>query len=259
MSLSENVPPQEPSPEGSDHGGAHRATGSPGIEWRGADRLIDSPGGLLSSSPDDDQADKDFLTGRDERKSAYYDYKQEKTLKQNDAKMFYQQQQQANSGWNSPVMRGSTGNWGGNLSRTGSVRSFTSAQQQMHLHQHGHHTHNQLLGLAGGGPTLSIAGSRALGPPTAPLGLPSLDKPKEHSGIQAPEMSPYDPHGVVAKQRGEAILPGIFQGEARPESQGGYVDSECYSFLFNCCPKFFRGVSKHGAIEITFFPSMRFS
>ena len=46
----------------------------------------------LSSSPDLDHADDDAVDGT--RKSAFYDYKQEKTLRQTDAKLFYQQQQQ---------------------------------------------------------------------------------------------------------------------------------------------------------------------
>ncbi|RPA98044.1 AMP deaminase [Choiromyces venosus 120613-1] len=233
MPAPENAPsPQDPSPEGSEQDGSNfRVTDASGIEWEDSDRPLDSTGGLLSSSPEDDHADRGFLGGRgEERKSAFYDYKQEKTLKQTDAKMFYQQQQQANSGWNSPIMRASTGNWAGpsgggigNLSRAGSVRSFTSSHQQPHLH----HSHQQYLGPAAGGSTLNIAGLRGLGNTTpAPLGMASLDKPKEHGGIQAPEMSRFDPHGVVAcaaKQRADFINP---QGEILPEHQGGYVDRD---------------------------------
>jgi len=239
MPAPENAPPQDPSLEGSDRGGSSlRAAGVSGVEWDDSDRLFDSAGGLLSSSPeDDDHADKDFLGGEDEeRKSAFYNYKQEKTLKQTDAKMFYQQQQQANSGWNSPVMRASTGNWAGpsgggggigNLSRTGSVRSFTSSHQPPYLH----HSHHQYLGPAAGGSTLSITASRSLGNATpAPVGMASLEKPKEYGGVQAPEMSRFDPHGVIAsaaRQRGDFINP---QGEMLPEPQGGYVGGE-YRFF----------------------------
>jgi len=234
MPAPENAPPpQDPSLEGSDRGGpSPRATGASGVEWDDSGRLFDSTGGLLSSSPEDDHTDQDFLGDEDEeRKSAFYNYKQEKTLKQTDAKMFYQQQQQANSGWNSPVMRASTGNWTGpsggsgigNLSRAGSVRSFTSSHQPPHLH----HSHHQYLGPAAGGSTLSITASRSFGNTApAPVGMASLGKPKEHEGVQAPEMSRFDPHGVVAsaaRQRGDFINP---QGEMLPEPQGGYLGGE---------------------------------
>ncbi|PWW79313.1 AMP deaminase [Tuber magnatum] len=227
-----NASPQHHSLEVSDQcGSSLRATGAPGVEWDDSDRMLDSTGALLSSSPEDDHAEQDFLGGNDEEmKSAFYDYKQEKALKQTDAKMIYQQQQQANSGWNSPLMRASTGNWAGpiggsgigNMSRAGSVRSFASSHQQPHLH----HSYHQCLGPAAGGSTSSITGSRGLGNTSlAPLGMASHERPKEHGGIQAPEMSRFDPHGVgdATRQRGDFINP---QGEMLPESQGGSVDRD---------------------------------
>ncbi|CAZ85602.1 unnamed protein product [Tuber melanosporum] len=233
MPTPENAPPRDPSSEGSDQCRLNlRVTGASGVGWDDSDRLLDSPGDLRPPSPEDDHADQDSLGGSDEeRKSAFYDYKQEKALKQTDAKMFYQQQQQANSGWNSPIMRASTGNWAGpggsggigNPSRAGSVRSFTSSHQ-LPLH---HHPHHQYLGSAAGGSTLGIAGSRSLANATpAPLGMVSLEQPKEHEGIQAPDMARFDPHGVVAsaaRQSGDSISP---HGEILPQSQGGYIDRD---------------------------------
>ncbi|KAG0636083.1 hypothetical protein HOY80DRAFT_386128 [Tuber brumale] len=235
MPTPENAPPpQDTFSEGSDQCRSNlRVTGASGVGWGDLDQLLDPPAGLRPPSPEDDHADQDSLGGGDEeRKSAFYDYKQEKTLKQTDAKMFYQQQQQANSGWNSPVMRASTGNWAGpgggggigNLSRAGSVRSFTSSHQLPHLH----HSHHQHLGPAAGASTLGVAGSRSLANATpAPPGMASLEQPKEHVDIQAPEMARFDPHGVVAsaaaRQSGDFINP---HGEVLPEPQGGYIDRD---------------------------------
>lgn len=59
-----------------------------------------------------------------EEKSAFYDYKQEKTLRHTDAKLFYQQQQNPTAF--SPSMRAST--WGGGKpSRSASVMSGTAS------------------------------------------------------------------------------------------------------------------------------------
>ncbi|KAA8907325.1 hypothetical protein FN846DRAFT_700560 [Sphaerosporella brunnea] len=141
----------------------------------------------LSSSPEIDHAGE-MSTGMDgERKSAFYDYKQEKTLRQTDAKLFFQQQQQyhgaaGQSGWNSPVLRSS--NWGGpgTRSKNGSVRSFTSSHQQnLPLHP-----------FFAGTPT-----SRSHTPAPPATGLASLEKPREASMVQGPGMGRFDPHGIL--------------------------------------------------------------
>ena len=168
----------------------------------------------LSSSPELDHAD-DMRSGVDgERKSAFYDYKQEKTLRQADAKLFYQQQQQQHqqqqaSGWNSPVMRSSTWGGGANISRTASVRSFTSS----------HYPHS----------VQNTPGAAAAGNKVPANGLASLDKPKEHTEVQGPGMGRFDPYGILdsagALSTAHHLAPQ--NGVATLETQGGYADREC--------------------------------
>lgn len=225
MPAPENVP-LVASPDGSDDGDASVRHGTSGSEWQDNESIYHANGGLLSSSPEDDHADRNYNGGRDgERKSAFYDYKQEKILKQTDAKLFYQQQQ-GGSGWNSPIMRASTwGAAGGNVSRAASVRSFNSSHQHPHTHSHG----QQYLGPAAGAAIGGVAGSRGMGVTAATVGLATLEKPKEHGGIQVPEMSRFDPHGVIASAQDLAhsyytVPP---QGDASLATQGSYVDSRC--------------------------------
>lgn len=183
--------------------------------------------GVLSSSPEDDHAERNYNGGRDgERKSAFFDYKQEKILKQTDAKLFYQPQQPGGSGWNSPIMRASTWGGGGNVSRAASVKSINSSYQHPNPHSHGH----QYLGPAAGATIgSSVAGARGMGASVAPVGLASLDKPKEHAGIQVPEMSRFDPHGVISSAQNLAQPHDIASshGEALSAPKGSYVDSRC--------------------------------
>ncbi|RPB24725.1 AMP deaminase [Terfezia boudieri ATCC MYA-4762] len=118
-----------------------------------------------------------------ERKSAVYDYKQEKTLKDMDAKLFYHQQQHSqvhtpHSGvgggyYSSPLIRAQTlpPNAGNPLSRTASMKSAGSHQQQ--------------------------AQSPGLGRSSIPIGLASLDKPSGSDEVQVPGgMERFDPHRV---------------------------------------------------------------
>lgn len=134
-----------------------------------------------------------------ERKSAFYDYKQEKTLKDMDAKLFYHQQQhnqvptplytQSGTGgsyYSSPLIRAQTLplNAGNPLSRTASMKSFGShhyTQQQ---------THQPL----------------ALGRSAIPVGLASLDKPTGNDEVQSPSwMEKSDPHrGPIADNNSSA-------------------------------------------------------
>lgn len=183
------------------------------------------------SSTEDDHADRNYGGGREGgRKSAFYDHKQEKMLKQSDAKLFYQQQQHGGSGWNSPIMRASTwGTAGGgvsrNESRAASVRSFNSSHQHPHTHPHG----QQYLGPAAGAVIGSVVGSRGMGASATPVGLATMEKPKEHSGIQIPELSRFDSHDIIASAQDMAqsqynISP---QEEASLPHQGSYVDSRC--------------------------------
>jgi len=119
-----------------------------------------------------------------ERKSAFYDYKQEKTLKDMDAKLFYHQQQHGQvhtphsgaggSYYSSPLIRAQTlpANAGNPLSRTASMKSFGSHQNQ--------------------------AQSPGLGRSAIPIGLASLDKPSGSDEVQAPGgMERFDPHRVT--------------------------------------------------------------
>lgn len=165
----------------------------------------------LSSSPEIDHA-ADISSGADgERKSAFFDYKQEKTLRQTDAKLFFQQQQQAggHSGWNSPNLRSTTWGPAGNLSKAGSVRSYTSSH------------HPQL----GGASAAAAALKGPIAPATAALGLGSLDRPKEDSEVQGPGMSRFDPHGILesASQRAPSQL---VAGGLPADVQGGYASRE---------------------------------
>jgi AMP deaminase len=160
-------------------------------------------------------------TGVDgERKSAFYDYKQEKTLRQTDAKLFFQQQQQqgaGQSGWNSPVLR-SASTWGGGgaISKTGSVRSFTSS----------HHHHSALPFhpfFAGGAPTASRSHTPGI---SAATGLASFDKAPEHSQVQGAGMGRFDPHGILdtASSAPRHIIPTV---DGKPiEPKGGYAASK---------------------------------
>jgi AMP deaminase len=170
----------------------------------------------LSSSPELDHAG-DMSTGVDgERKSAFYDYKQEKTLRQTDAKLFFQQQQQqgaGQSGWNSPVLR-SASTWGGPgaFSKNGSVRSFTSSHHHSALPFHPF--------LAGGTPTVSRSHTPGI---SAATGLASFDKPPEESQVQGAGMGRFDPHGILdtASSAPRYIVP---TADGRPiEPKGAYA------------------------------------
>jgi len=120
-----------------------------------------------------------------ERKSAFYDYKQEKTQRQTDAKLYFQQQQQQSSGWNSPIIRSST--WGGNLGKTSSVQSFTSSHQ--------HHSHQNTSFAPH---FIPVIGSRSQFHTTGihTGGMASFDNALEASEILSPGMSRCDLHGI---------------------------------------------------------------
>jgi len=178
----------------------------------------------LSSSPEAGHAD-DMGAGTDgKRKSAFYDYKQEKALRQTDAKLFFQQhhsQGGGQSGWNSPILRSST--WGGpttgGLSKPGSVRSFTSS-----------HHHNPLQTPALQQPSFNApVGSRSQTPGITAVGLASLDKPREDSQTQGPGMGQFDPHGITESASGGVELPQLTASSANPlpfDPRGGYASSK---------------------------------
>lgn len=221
MPAPENVP-LVTSPDGSEGEGINLETSD--LEWLDNESVYHANDGLLSSSPEDEHADRNYSGGRDGgRKSAFYDYKQEKILKQTDAKLFYQQQQQGGSGWNSPIMRASTwGAPGGGVSRAASV---SSSHQHPHIHPHS----QQYLGPAAGAAIGSAAGSRGMGASTAPVGLATMGKPKEHGGAQIPEMSRVDPQDVFVSDRDMAHphYNVSSPGEVSLALQGSYVDSRC--------------------------------
>ncbi|KAI5776656.1 hypothetical protein EDC01DRAFT_681312 [Geopyxis carbonaria] len=170
---------------------------------------------ILSSSPDiDDSATIDGL--RDgERKSAFYDYKQEKTHRQTDAKLFFQQQQQHGGsqagGYNSPIIRASTWASGGNLSRTGSVMSFNSS----------HHHHSQFSTAHAVDPAISDGKNLNIVVPATGLG--TIDKLPQQSEVQGPGMSRFDPHGVL--DSGESTS-ARNPGGAGAAPQTGYVNRD---------------------------------
>lgn len=226
MPAPESVPPVASLDGSEEDSDASVRRGTSNSEWQEGEGIYHANDGLLSSSPEDGHADRNYNGGRDgERKSAFYDYKQEKILKQTDAKLFYQQQQ-GGSGWNSPIMRASTwGAPGGNVSRAASVRSFNSSHQHPHTHPHT----QQYLGPAAGTTIGSVFGSRGIGATSALVGLAAMEKPKEHGGIQVPEMSRFDPHGVIANAQDMAYsnYTAPPQGEAPLAPQGSYVDSRC--------------------------------
>jgi AMP deaminase len=180
--------------------------------------------GQLSSSPDFDHTG-DMSTGVDGgRKSAFYDYKQEKTLRQTDAKLFYQQQQQqgaGQSGWNSPVLRASTWGGGGARSKNGSVRSFASS----HHHIPSLPSHPFFAGGA--------AASRSHTPGIPATGLASLDKPREDSEVQGAGMGRFDPHGIldtVSASVPQYTVPPPDGGPIDPK--GGYASREFTNWHF---------------------------
>jgi len=143
-----------------------------------------------------------------ERKSAFYDYKQEKTLKDMDAKLFYHQQQHSQvhtplggvggSYYSSPLIRAQTlpPNVGNPLSRTASMKSFGSHQHQ--------------------------AQSPGPGRSAIPTGLASLDKPAESDEVQAPSgMERFDPHRVTDKSvTGSYSQPSSSHAHGAAQDQG---------------------------------------
>lgn len=221
MPVSEIIPPVVPHDGSEGDGDISIQRGTSDSEWLDNESAYHANDGVLSSSLGDDHADLNYSDGREGRKSAFYDYKQEKILKQTDAKLFYQQQQ--GSGWNSPIMRASTwGATGGNVSRAASVRSFNSSHQHPHTHSHG----QQYLGPAAGAAIGSVAGFRGMPTPAVPVGL---EKPKEYGGVQVPEMSRFDPHDIASAQD---IVQSQYHISSQEEGallapRESYVDSRC--------------------------------
>lgn len=171
-----------------------------------------------------------------ERKSAFYDYKQEKALKDMDAKLFYHQQQHTQvhtplsgaggSYYSSPLIRAQTlpPNMGNSLSRTASMKSFGShhyAQQAQQAHQ---------------------AQSPGLGRSAIPLGLASLDKPAGSCEVQAPSgMERFDPHRVTMPDKSVAGSHGATPLSSHAHAIGqdqGFASSMClkFSVFFRCRP-----------------------
>lgn len=144
----------------------------------------------LSTSPDGDDPFGPPKSGPDGmRISAFYDYKQERTLRETDAKLSFQQQlQQGTSqtpGWSSPMMRAST--WAGapGLSRTGSVMSLSS------LDYHGPKHISSQIATPGMGPIREKEITNL--PPT---GMASLEKPKDVGEVQGPIMGKFNPDAL---------------------------------------------------------------
>ncbi|KAI5808174.1 hypothetical protein DFH27DRAFT_590182 [Peziza echinospora] len=137
------------------------------------------------------------------RRSAFYDYKQEKTLKEMDAKLFYQQQQHsqthtpyhtgAGGSYSSPLMRAQT--VPNPLSRTASMKSFSS-----HYFGNQHH-------------------SPGLGRSAMPLGMASLDKPAISDEVQAPGgMDNFNPHRASLTDK--SVAGSHPSGAPPPQSSG---------------------------------------
>lgn len=172
----------------------------------------------FSSSPELDDAFSSLHNEPErERQSAFYDYKQEKALRQTDAKLFYQPQQGTSSaGWHSPVTRSST--WGGGVSRPESVKSMGSLQQSSHLT--GSNT-----------PTVSHhPGHPFSGQSRGVTGLASLEKPVTSSEVQVSSIGRFDPHGVLDAHANRPVAPAA-QTQNNPrlpnsgytETRGGYA------------------------------------
>ena len=149
------------------------------------------------------------------RKSAFYDYKQEKALKDMDAKLFYHQQQYnqvptplytqsgAGGSYSSPLIRAQTfsPNAGNPLSRTASMKSFGS-----------HHYTQQ--------PTHQ---SLALGRSAIPVA--SLEKPAGSDEVQSPSwMEKFDPSpatgSLLASSSSHGVGHAHEQGFASSRSPG---------------------------------------
>src|SRR5690606_22423615 len=132
-----------------------------------------------SDDHEEDTINQEKQQPGEERRSAYYDYKEDRSLKHADAKAYYQhqtyrEQLQApgSAGLNSPSLKA-----GGPLSRTASVKSFSSMQPMNPTPQH-----------------------RS----TAPLGLASWEKPPRASDIQGPaQLDEFDPHFGAQKLAGQ--------------------------------------------------------
>lgn len=195
-----------------------------------ADRFTHLNENQLSSSPELDDGFSDLHGAADgERKSAFYDYKQEKALQQTDAKLFYQPQQGQSpsvGGWNSPAIRGSASAAGGNLSRTASMMSMSSLHQQP-----------QQSGTPGG----SSAFQRKAAFGRGCTGLPSLNKPSDNSEVEVSSIGRFDPHGVV-EAKAHASSHGYKQlvdsmpatGATPAEAHGGYA-YRMYTGLIEGC------------------------
>lgn len=169
---------------------------------------------LLSSSPDGGDLFEPPKSGPDGmRISAFYDYKQERTLRETDAKLSFQQQLQhggaQSTGFNSPLLRSTT--WAGapGLSRTGSVMSLSSLD---------HHGPKHLT---------SHFATPAMGPirefqtgTLPPTGMASLEKPKHVGEVQIPSMGRFNPDAIPSD----------------PAAQHGYAHRKpfqsCHDILF---------------------------
>lgn len=228
MPVSEIIPPVAPCDDSEGDRDIPIQRGTSDSEWLDNESAYQANDDVLPSSPEDDHADLGYSGGREGgRKSAFYDYKQEKILKQTDAKLFYQQQQ-GGSGWNSPIMRASTwgatgGNVSRNVSRAASVRSFNSSHQHPHTHSHG----QQYLGPAAGAATGSVAGPRGMVASAVPVGLATVEKPKERGEIQVPEMGRFDHDVASARDLAQSQYHVSSQEESLLAPQGSYVDSRC--------------------------------
>ena len=179
--------------------GAHDVPSASDPEDEDHGEYLEDQQNEASQSPDG--ASTTSNTG--ERKSAFYDYKQEKTLKDMDAKLFYHQQQHnqvstplytqsgvGGSYYSSPLIRAQAlpSNAGNPLSRTASMKSFGShhyTQQQ---------THQPL----------------ALGKSAISVGIASLDKPAGSDAVQSPSlMEKFDPHRVAMADNTSSATGGL--------------------------------------------------
>ncbi|RPA77940.1 AMP deaminase [Ascobolus immersus RN42] len=135
-----------------------------------------------SDDQEEDTSNAEKQQPGEERRSAYYGYKQDRSLKHADAKAYYQHSTYrdqlhapGSGGVNSPSLK--AGHHGGPLSRTASVRSFSSMQPMNHTPQHR---------------------------TTAPIGLASWDKPPHALDVQgSAQLDQFDPHFGAQKLAGQ--------------------------------------------------------
>ncbi|KAF3918988.1 hypothetical protein ABW20_dc0109532 [Dactylellina cionopaga] len=147
------------------------------------------------------------------RQNPFYDYQQDKTLKQTDAKLFYSQLSRVST-MNSPLVdAGNASQAGGSIAPSPAMNP-KSAATFSHFSPIDYSSHLQAS--RGGSRAGSVKSYGAQAPKAMPLGYASLDKPLGEAEVQAPNMT-----GFNAINQGPAQV--AAQVAAQAAVSGGYV------------------------------------